>query len=135
MGDMGTTKEVSSVTGTYIGTVAYMAPEIIRNLPYSLSADMYSVGLIMWEIWNGKRIGRLDKLRCLTDSGIAKVQRINDVLLNEEKFKMALPSTTGFPTQETRMRAWANIVTQCCSFDAENRPSVGEAHEAIKKVT
>lgn len=33
-----------------MGTCHWMAPEVINNLPYSLSADIYSFAIVMWEV-------------------------------------------------------------------------------------
>jgi serine/threonine protein kinase len=40
-------------TGMVIGTVNYIAPEILRGLPASPSSDIYALGLIIWEMVNG----------------------------------------------------------------------------------
>lgn len=39
---------VTSVT--YAGTHAYMAPEVIRSEPYSFPIDVWSYGVVLWEI-------------------------------------------------------------------------------------
>lgn len=33
-----------------VGTPAYMAPEVIRGLPYGELVDIFSFGIILWEI-------------------------------------------------------------------------------------
>ena len=33
-----------------VGTPAWMAPEVLRGEEYSLSADMYSFGVVIWEL-------------------------------------------------------------------------------------
>jgi len=33
-----------------VGTFEYMAPEVIQNLPYSEKADVYSFGVLVWEM-------------------------------------------------------------------------------------
>ena len=43
--DQDMTEQMSSV-----GTFEYMAPEVIQNLPYSEKADVYSFGVLVWEI-------------------------------------------------------------------------------------
>ena len=54
--DFATAKRQAEITGFQIvGTDIYMAPEVYDCLPYSLSSDMYSIGVMMWEIWNRKR--------------------------------------------------------------------------------
>ncbi len=32
-----------------------MAPEVLRKYPYTKKSDVYSVGMIMWELATGKR--------------------------------------------------------------------------------
>lgn len=38
---------------TYAGTHAYMAPEVIRSEPYSFPVDVWSYGVVLWEILTG----------------------------------------------------------------------------------
>lgn len=38
---------------TYAGTYAYMAPEVIRSEPYSYPVDVWSYGVVVWEILTG----------------------------------------------------------------------------------
>lgn len=38
---------------TYAGTHAYMAPEVIRSEPYSFPVDVWSYGVVLWEILIG----------------------------------------------------------------------------------
>ena len=43
------------ITGTMTGTPAYVAPEVIRSSLYDSKADIYSFGIMMWEMWYGTR--------------------------------------------------------------------------------
>jgi serine/threonine protein kinase len=36
------------------GVIPYMAPEILRNKPYTPASDIYSLSMIMWEFTSGK---------------------------------------------------------------------------------
>jgi serine/threonine protein kinase len=41
-------------TGMFIGTVNYVAPEILRDLPASQLSDIYGLGLILWEMLSAR---------------------------------------------------------------------------------
>ena len=47
--DFGTAKFLKSRTYTVIGTPHYMAPEVIKGTGYSFSADLWSLGVILYE--------------------------------------------------------------------------------------
>lgn len=42
--------EVSARMTMQVGTCHWMAPEVINSEPYSLAADIYSFGIVLWEI-------------------------------------------------------------------------------------
>ena len=42
--------EVSAKMTMQVGTCHWMAPEVINSEPYSLAADIYSFGIVLWEI-------------------------------------------------------------------------------------
>ena len=52
---VGVSKEEKLITGTMAGTPAFVAPELIRSSMYDSKADMYSFGIMMWEMWYGRR--------------------------------------------------------------------------------
>ena len=37
------------------GSDAYLAPEVIRCKEYDNKTDIYSFGIMLWEMWYGKR--------------------------------------------------------------------------------
>ena len=56
MADLGLATIKTQITGTYCGTPLYMAPEISPEKKiYDTKVDMYSFGLMMWEMWFGER--------------------------------------------------------------------------------
>ncbi|XP_078740998.1 mitogen-activated protein kinase kinase kinase 13-like isoform X2 [Lampetra fluviatilis] len=54
--DFGTSKEMSdkSTKMSFAGTVAWMAPEVIRNEPVSEKVDIWSFGVVLWELLTGE---------------------------------------------------------------------------------
>ncbi|RIB20779.1 kinase-like domain-containing protein [Gigaspora rosea] len=51
----------SKYDGIY-GILPYVAPEVLNNQPYSKASDIYSFGIIMWEILYGKSVSYNQKL-------------------------------------------------------------------------
>ena len=49
--DVGVSKAVNKITGTLAGTPVYMAPEVFHSQLYDTKADIYSLGIILWEMW------------------------------------------------------------------------------------
>lgn len=57
LGDFGIAKTAERTSGgTRIGTYNYMAPEVFNNQPYGMTADICSLGLVMYWLLNEKRL-------------------------------------------------------------------------------
>ncbi|XP_076225107.1 mitogen-activated protein kinase kinase kinase 13 wallenda isoform X5 [Nomia melanderi] len=54
--DFGTSREWNEISTrmSFAGTVAWMAPEIIRNEPCSEKVDIWSYGVVLWELLSGE---------------------------------------------------------------------------------
>lgn len=53
--DVGLSKEEDMITCTQMGTPHYMAPEVASFRHHDRKADIYSFGVMLWEMWYGKR--------------------------------------------------------------------------------
>ena len=53
--DVGVSKPAVDITDTFAGTPVYMAPEVFHSEVYDCKADIYSLGLILWEMWYGQQ--------------------------------------------------------------------------------
>lgn len=54
--DIGMLKPQQLVQGTIIGTLAFMAPEVLEGQIYDSSADIFSLAITMWEMWYGRSV-------------------------------------------------------------------------------
>lgn len=52
-GPSGATVSLATMTGTVAGTPAYMAPEVLEQKPYDGRADLFSLGLVFYEMLGG----------------------------------------------------------------------------------
>ena len=50
---MEATQSLASMTGSLSGTPAYMAPEVLEQKPYDGRADLFSLGLVFYEMLGG----------------------------------------------------------------------------------
>ena len=116
--DVGLAKAEIDITGTYTGTPVYMAPEVFHSRVYDTKADIYSLGLIMFEMWYGEEAfadapGKtlLDFFEWV-DEGNRPVHR--------QGCKMPPPF-------------WKQLMTQCWGGNPKKRPTAKECHERIVK--
>ncbi|XP_063422214.1 uncharacterized protein LOC134706836 [Mytilus trossulus] len=49
--DIGLAKEAEDILGTVTGTPTTMAPEVLQGKMYGTEADIFSLGIILWEMW------------------------------------------------------------------------------------
>ena len=58
LGDFGVARIASASTGasTRAGTVNYMAPEVFKGEKYTSNVDIYSLGLVMYQLLNANRM-------------------------------------------------------------------------------
>lgn len=54
--DFGTSREWNEISTkmSFAGTVAWMAPEVIRNEPCNEKVDIWSFGVVLWELLTGE---------------------------------------------------------------------------------
>ena len=68
LGDFGISKQVdtkSALNATACGTPYYMAPEVCQELPYSNKADVWAIGVILYELITLKKPFDAEKMNIL----------------------------------------------------------------------
>jgi serine/threonine-protein kinase len=71
--DFGIATAASDVGAELVGTPQYMAPEQLKGQPASPRTDIYSLGLILFEVFTGKRAydaNTLNELKAQHDTGV-----------------------------------------------------------------
>ena len=120
--DLGLATFKNQITGTYCGSPWYMAPEISReNRIYDSKVDMYSFGLMMWEMWFGE-IVRPEPISCSQDEVTRQI--------NERKQRAEGRGGTRHPPPTK----WIELMV--CLWNAEPcvRKTVMESKELVKEV-
>ena len=114
--DVGASKEAVAITGTFVGSPAYIAPEVFKCQVYNSKADIYSLGIMLWEIWYGER-------------AFAKTVSVS----REDFFRMV--NNGGRPEHVKGCReptqVWENLMKECWRKKYKDRPSANECHKRI----
>lgn len=53
IGDLGFAKETEGMMNSYCGTPINMAPEVLEKRTYNYKADIWSFGVILFELFTG----------------------------------------------------------------------------------
>mmetsp|Transcript_18256 Transcript_18256/g.25722 ORF Transcript_18256/g.25722 Transcript_18256/m.25722 type:complete len:532 (+) Transcript_18256:258-1853(+) len=120
--DFGLAKELNpnegNVDGTYemsgqTGSRRYMAPEVALNEPYNLGADVYSFGILLWQI-------------------CSLVEPFHDMSLRQH-MERVVKSNERPPLEPTWPCKLANILKWSWTRDIEVRPPMKEIYRALKR--
>ena len=110
LGDFGVARMMDHTTvGTRIGTVNYMAPEVYFGGKYGHTADIYSLGLVLYWLMNNRRMPFLP----LENEG----SNINDEFEAQQKRMSGLP----IPRPCSGSSRLAKIVLKALAFSPQDR--------------
>ena len=114
--NVGRAKAEIDITGTLAGTPAYMAPEVFHSQVYNTKADIYSLGLLMWEMWYGQRVFVNVAATTLQDyfDWVDKGNRPVD--------RQGCKQPPSF---------WCNLMTECWGSNPAKRPTARECNQRI----
>ncbi|GBC09411.1 hypothetical protein RclHR1_08830013, partial [Rhizophagus clarus] len=117
--DLGLCKPISELQDSdkkdneIYGVMPYMAPEILRNKPYTPASDIYSFSMIMWEF----------------TSGIPPFNhKAHDLQLSSNICKGERPEIMG-----DTPKCYVDLMRKCWDSDPENRPTITELEYKISE--
>ncbi|XP_022912738.1 mitogen-activated protein kinase kinase kinase 10-like isoform X2 [Onthophagus taurus] len=113
--DFGLAREVYKTTRmSQAGTYAWMAPEVIKNSTFSKASDVWSFGVLLWELLTGETPYK----------GIDTLAVAYGVAVN--KLTLPIPSTCPEP--------WRDLMEACWESDPHHRPSFEEILHALEGI-
>ena len=104
--DVGLVKPEDFITGTSTGTPLCMAPEVFHRHVYDTKAEIYSLGIMLWEMWYGQ-------------------QAFADVPGGRRQ------DSEGFKKPPL---LWEQLMTKCWDEKPEKRPTAKECHNIIEGI-
>ena len=109
------------------GNVGHMSPEVIQKRKFDEKADVYSMGVLFWEImkgceWESEVVDQLRKMR-INPAGAGGLREVVKKAVCLKKLRPSLEKLDFWPDslKELLQRMWA--------LDAKDRPTLGEVIE------
>eukprot|EP00118_Oscarella_pearsei_P018486 m.189565 g.189565 ORF g.189565 m.189565 type:complete len:1003 (+) comp39414_c0_seq4:45-3053(+) len=129
--DLGFTKDWEEITGTYCGSPIYMAPEVVTSSAYGCPVDIFSVGIIMWELWHGER-AYMKSIDYNSISAIEFLERVAKKNLRPAGFS---PAEWNGQSSNPKSAAtnWQNLMEKCWDGLSERRPTAKDGCNAVEK--
>ena len=110
LGDFGVAKTSDHTTrATKTGTFGYMAPEVYWGKPYNASADLYSLGLVMYWMLNERR-GPFLPLPPVVPKSVQNAEAMDRRMAGES-----------LPAPKHGSEALKRIILRACAFDPNDR--------------
>ncbi|EGC36553.1 hypothetical protein DICPUDRAFT_19597, partial [Dictyostelium purpureum] len=103
--DFGVSKVKNGSSTPRVGNISHMAPEVYQSKPYTEASDVFSYGMILWELIT-------TKIHC---------NETQDKLLQLELSPLATPK-------------WKKLIVHCLEESPDERPTVEEILVQLKNI-
>ncbi|XP_060590684.1 uncharacterized protein LOC132745735 isoform X2 [Ruditapes philippinarum] len=118
--DLGFARMEAATTGTFVGTMTHMSPELIKHDNYTFSTDIYSLAILLWELWYGHHAYTESDYQGLTTFQL--LQAVSTGTRPQLKWKFR-------PTKEL-----GDVITVCWHEDPQKRPSAQEVGTKLRQM-
>eukprot|EP01120_Amphizonella_sp_Union-15-10_P010657 TRINITY_DN4324_c0_g2_i1.p1 TRINITY_DN4324_c0_g2~~TRINITY_DN4324_c0_g2_i1.p1 ORF type:complete len:347 (+),score=44.08 TRINITY_DN4324_c0_g2_i1:59-1099(+) len=108
--------KASNKMQTMVGTEEFMAPEVLLGMDYGPSADIFSYGIVLFEIITREKV-----------AVVVPRTPMNAFGLNEEKVRQSKLIPSDCPTE------FSELAFSCCKYEPKERPSFEEILKILKK--
>ena len=116
----GASEPAVDITGTIAGTPVYIAPEVFHSEVYDCKADIYSLGITLWEMWYGQQAFANMTAKLLVDF-FASV---------DEGYRPEPVTNCKQPPGR-----WDQLMKQCWAKNPEERPTAEKCHKEVTELS
>ena len=117
--DVGVSKNVDDITGTLAGSPVYIAPEVFHSEVYDRKVDIYSFGIMLWEMWYGRQA--FAEFKGTTALFFKWVDEGNRPKAEEGSKKPP--------------NRWKQLMSRCWDRNPEQRPSANDCNHEISTLS
>lgn len=112
-----------------VGTYGYAAPEYIETGHLSTHSDLWSFGVVLYEILTGRRV--LDKNRPPAEQKL--LYWVKQFPADGKRFSMIIDPLLRGQYSLTAARKLAKLADSCLNKNAKDRPTMSEVVEVLKQ--
>ena len=118
--DVGVSKPAADNIGTIAGTPVYIAPEVFHSEVYDCKADIYSLGIILWEMWYGQQ----------AFANITAESLVDFFAIVDEGNRPEPVTNSKQPPGR-----WDQLMKQCWAQTPEERPTAEKCYQEITQLS
>uniref|UniRef100_A0A1I8HCU5 Dual serine/threonine and tyrosine protein kinase n=1 Tax=Macrostomum lignano TaxID=282301 RepID=A0A1I8HCU5_9PLAT len=119
LSDFGLVKSTGFVNRTLVGTPIYLAPELVRGESYHTSADVFSLGIALWYLFEGTGKRHPEYVEIMPSVGAILLAGALDC------------RPTRLPNMSDQL--W-DLMESCWSGTPDSRPTAKAAVESLQKI-
>ncbi|XP_021811301.1 probable serine/threonine-protein kinase PBL19 isoform X1 [Prunus avium] len=119
----------TSVSRGVVGTYGYAAPEYVETGHLSTHSDLWSFGVVLYEILTGRRV--LDKNRPAAEQKL--LYWVKQFPADSKRFSMIIDPLLRDQYSLTAARKLAKLADSCLNKNAKDRPTMCQVVEVLKQ--